>query len=149
MEHIPCHKDGFLITTDPALLHVEYIQHYLANESYWAQNIPIEVVRKSIAGSCCFGVYKDARQIGLARVVTDYASFGYLCDVFIDAAFRGLGLSKWLMEVIHSHQDLQGFRVWLLGTKDAHGLYAQFGYTQLPEPHRFMRRHNPDVYKPQ
>ncbi|MES2774333.1 MAG: GNAT family N-acetyltransferase [Bacteroidota bacterium] len=147
MEHLSFHKNDYLISTDPALLNQEYIHHYLSTQSYWAENIPQDVVSRSIDGSCCFGMYQNDQQIGFARVVTDYATFGYLCDVFIDEAFRGRGLSKWMMEVIHNHPQLQGFRNWTLGTRDAHGLYEQFGYTVHPEPHRMMRKNDPDVYK--
>jgi len=146
MPPVDFHKDGFYISTDPAILNVAYVHLYLSTQSYWAKNIPLEVLKKSIEGSCCFGVYHNNMQVGFARVITDYATFGYLCDVFIDEAFRGRGLSKWLMEVIHSHPKLQGFRTWMLGTKDAHGLYEQFGYMIHPEPGRVMRKNNPDVY---
>jgi GNAT superfamily N-acetyltransferase len=92
-------------------------------------------------------VYHNKKQIGFARVITDTATFGYLADVFIDEKFRGLGLSKKLIEYILLHPDLQGFRSWLLGTKDAHGLYSQFGFAALEAPERYMRKHNPDIYK--
>jgi len=147
MEHPNFHKDQFTISANPALLDVPYIHQYLCYESYWAEGIPIAIVQKSIEGSFCFGVYKDAKQVGFARVVSDFATYGYLCDVFIDTAYRGLGLSKWLMEEIMNHPRLQGFRVWMLGTKDAHGLYAQFGFAPHPEPGRIMRKTNPDAYK--
>ncbi len=139
-------KDGFTISTNPLLLNVPYLHHYLSVKSYWAQNIPVEIVQKSIEGSCCFGLYQNEKQIGFARVITDFATYGYLCDVFVDEAFRGLGLSKWMMAVVHEHPQLQGFRNWALGTKDAHGLYEQFGYVMHPEPFRVMRKSNPDVY---
>src|ERR1700712_302077 len=92
----------------------------------WAENIPVEVVQRSIDGAVCFGVYDEGEQIGFARVITDKATFGYLADVFIDERYRGLGLSKWLMETIMSHPELQGFRNWQLATRDAHTLYAKF-----------------------
>jgi GNAT superfamily N-acetyltransferase len=147
MEYHSYEKNGFTISTDPSLLDVIYLHHYLCNKSYWAQNIPLDIVKKSIEGSCCFGLYQNNVQIGFARVITDFATFGYLCDVFVDEAFRGLGLSKWMMAVVHDHPELQGFRNWTLGTKDAHGLYEQFGYIIHPEPGRVMRKTNPDVYK--
>ncbi len=140
MENDNYQKDGFIISTDKSLLDINYIHHYLSTESYWAQGIPYETVKRSIENSFCFGMYKNGKQIGFARVITDFATFAWLCDVFVNEDFRGLSLGKWLMETIHSHPTLQGFRAWMLGTKDAHGLYAQFGYGPLPEPHRIMRR---------
>jgi len=142
-------KNGYLISTDPARLDIAVIHQYLSKESYWAQNIPKEVVQRSIDHSLCFGLYYNEQQIGFARLVTDRATFAYLADVFILPGHRGKGLSKWLMENIHAHPDVQGLRRWLLGTRDAHGLYAQFGWTPLPEElaARFMQLHNPDVYK--
>jgi N-acetylglutamate synthase-like GNAT family acetyltransferase len=95
----------------------------------------------------CFGIYADQKQIGFARVITDAASFAYLADVFIDEHYRGQGLSNWLMKVILSHPDLQGLRRFMLGTRDAHGLYKQFGFSPLSSPERWMQIHNPDVYK--
>ena len=95
----------------------------------------------------CFGAYEGDRQLGFARVVTDYATFGYLADVFIDENYRGLGLSKWLVQTIMAHPQLQGFRSWQLATKDAHGLYAQFGFKPLENPERIMRIVVPDIYK--
>ncbi len=140
------YKDQYIISTDKKKLDIPFIQQFLA-QSYWAENIPVAIVEKSIEGSLCFGVYDGTSQIGFARVITDYATFGYLADVFIDEHYRGRGLSKWLMEIITAHPQLQGFRVWLLGTKDAHGLYAQFGFTVLDNPERFMRKAVPDIYK--
>jgi N-acetylglutamate synthase-like GNAT family acetyltransferase len=139
-------KGSLFITTEKDKMDIEYIHHFLATDSYWAENIPIEIVKKSIDGSLCFGVFEDEKQIGFARVVTDNATFGYLADVFIDEMYRGCGLSKWLMETIMSHPELQGFRTWMLGTKDAQGLYAQFGFKQLDEPDRIMRKSNAHVY---
>lgn len=131
-------KNDFLISTDKTKLDIAVIHNYLGKESYWAKNIPIKVVKKSIKGSCCFGLYKNNFQIGFARVVTDHATFGYIADVFILEEYRGIGLSKWLMETIMIHPDLQGLRRWMLATKDAHGLYAQFGFLPLDKPERIM-----------
>jgi len=141
-------KNSFSIYTDPEKMDIPYIHRYLSEESYWARNIPLETVRRSIAGSLCFGVFEGEKQVGFARVMTDKATFGYLADVFIDERYRGLGLSKWMMESIMAHPDLQGFRSWMLATRDAHGLYAQFGFGGLDEPQLFMRKSNPGVYKP-
>ena len=138
-------KNNFVISTDKNKIHVGFIHDYLCNESYWAKNIPVEVVRKSIDGSCCFGLYKIANkennaiaQIGFARVVTDYATFAYLADVFIVDGYRGKGLATWMMEEIMKHPGLQGLRRWMLATRDAHGLYAKFGFLPLDKPERIM-----------
>lgn len=132
-------KNDLLISTDKTKLNIELIHDYLCNESYWAKNIPFGIVRKSIEGSLCFGVYHDNEQAGFARVITDHATFGYLADVFILEKFCGKGLGKWLMKIIMGHPELQGFRRWMLATKDAHGLYAVFGFKPLENPERIMR----------
>ena len=139
-------KDNFIISTDKSKLNISYIHEFLTH-SYWAENIPLEIVKRSIAGSICFGVYDGLQQVGFARVVTDNATFGYLADVFIDEKYRGKGLSKWLMETIMTHPGLQGFRSWQLATRDAHGLYTQFGFKPLDKPELIMRKVDPDVYK--
>ena len=138
-------KDDFRITTNSAEFDLNYIHQFLSH-SYWAENIPIEIVKRSIEGALSFGVFEGKKQIGFARVVTDKATFAYLGDVFIDESYRGKGLSKWLMEIILQHPSLQGLRRFMLATRDAHGLYAQFGFTALPEPQRWMQIHNPGVY---
>jgi len=141
------HSSGrYVISTDPSRLDLDLV-HGVLSTSYWSPGIPKEVVRRAIAGSLAFGVYAiGGRQVGFARVVTDKATFAYLADVFIVEAERGRGLSKWLMGVIVEHADLHDLRRWLLATRDAHGLYAQFGFTPLRAPERFMERHDPDVY---
>ncbi|MDB5229512.1 MAG: family N-acetyltransferase [Chitinophagaceae bacterium] len=142
-------KDEYLISTDKQKIDVDMVHDYLSNESYWSKNIPKEVVIRAIENSMCFCIYKNDRQIGFSRIVTDKATFAYLADVFIIDAERGKGLSKWLMKVIHDHPELQGLRRWLLGTRDAHKLYEQFGWTLLPEAQvgRFMQKHDPEVYQ--
>jgi GNAT superfamily N-acetyltransferase len=139
-------REGFAITTDTTFFNIEYIHSFLTR-SYWAENIPIETVQKSIDNSLCFGVFHIGRQIGFARLITDKATFAYLADVFIDEAYRGQGLSKWLMEEILKHPDLQGLRRMMLATRDAHGLYAQYGFAPLTYTDRWMHIHQPDVYK--
>jgi GNAT superfamily N-acetyltransferase len=141
------HFNNYLISTEKEKLDLAFVHDYLCYQSYWAQGIPMETVKKSIEGSLCFGIYDQEKQIGFARVITDLATYGYLADVFIAEQFRGLGLSKWLMEVIFSHPDLQGFRRWMLGTKDAHGLYEQFGFQPLDKPERIMQKFDPGVYQ--
>ena len=140
-------KGEFRISTDKTRMDIPYIHHYLSKESYWAAGIPEDLVLKSIEGSLSFGVYTGEQQVGFARVITDKATFGYLADVFIDEAWRGKGLSKWLMEVIMAHPDLQYLRRIILATADAHGLYRQFGFDALPIPERWMQFTRPDIYK--
>ena len=140
------HKNEFTISDEKNLLNKDYIHDFLSNKSYWAENIPEEIVRRSIEGSCCFGIYHNEKQVGFARVITDKATFGYLADVFIDEAYRRRGLAHWLMEVVMSHLELQGFRGWMLTTRDAHSLYAKFGFAPLENSQRVMRRSNLDVY---
>jgi GNAT superfamily N-acetyltransferase len=142
-------RDPFLVSTDPALLDIDVIHHYLSAGSYWAINIPRETVERSLRNSICFGVYHQQKQIGLSRVITDKATFAYLADVFILQEYRGKGLSKWMMEVIHAHPELQELRRWMLGTKDAHGLYEQFGWTALDDEakRRFMQKVNKNAYQ--
>lgn len=133
------------VDTDTTRLDVDVIHGFL-RESYWATGISRSVVERSIEGSLCFGVYVDGAQAGFARIISDYATFAYLADVFVLDAFRGQGLSKRLMETIIGHPRLQGLRRWSLATLDAHGLYAQFGFTPLASPARHMERLDPTVY---
>lgn len=146
MEHPEYRRNGFRISTDKQLLDINVIFRYLSEVAYWSKDIPRDIVERSIEHSLCFGVYQETAQIGFARVVTDKATFAYLADVFILEAWRKQGLSKWLMEVILAHPDLQGLRRWLLATMDAHGLYRQFGFTPLTEPDRMMQRKAPHTY---
>jgi len=134
-------RGEFTISTDKSLLDVKVIHGFLTT-SYWATGRTIETVRRSIDNSLSFGVYKGDQQVGFARVITDYSTFAWIADVFILESFRGQGLSKWLMEVIISHPELQGFRRWVLATKDAHELYRKFGFTELKLPERWMERHD-------
>lgn len=139
-------RDPFLISTDKEKIDVALVHRFLSESSYWAKNIPLEVVLTSIENSVCFGVYEGGNQVGFARATTDKATFGYVGDVFILEAYRGRGLSKWLMQSILAHPELQGFRRWILATADAHGLYAQSGFKPLAKPERWMELHHPDVY---
>ena len=136
----------YTITTDSAHVNIDVVHCYLSEESYWAKDIPREVVARSIAHSLCFSVLHEKNQIGFARVTTDRATVAYLGDVFILPAHRGHGLSKWLMECVSAHADLQGLRRWMLATADAHGLYAQFGFTPLKALERWMEKHDALVY---
>ena len=136
----------YLISTDKKRLDLAVIHNFLTT-SYWAAGIPLEIIRRSIEHSLSFGLYKEDQQIGYARVITDYATFAYLGDVFILEPFRGQGLSKWLMEVIVTHPELQDFRRWILLTKDAHGFYKKVDFTEVKTPERYMERFFPDVYE--
>lgn len=136
-------KKGFTISTDTTLLDFDAIYNYLKNESYWAKGIPAQTLEKAIQNSLCFGVHKQGKMAGFARVVTDKATFAYICDVFILTEYRGLGLSKWLIQTIREHAELQGLRRWSLATADAHGLYKQFGFTPVNRPERWMEIFTP------
>jgi GNAT superfamily N-acetyltransferase len=145
---IEVEKDGYVISTNPSKIDVSVVHDYLSKESYWAKGVPMAVVQKSIENSLCFGLYFEGKQVGFARLITDRATFAYLADVFVLPEHRKKGLSKWMMEIIHDHPELQGLRRWLLGTRDAHTLYEQFGWTRFgdEQKERFMQFHNPDVY---
>ena len=138
-EIIEFHRDTLLISTDPSRLDLGAITNMLSR-AYWAKDRTRDVITKSMQNSLVFGVYDNDRQIGLARVVTDYATFAWLCDVFILEEFRGRGISKWLMETILAHPDLQRLRRFLLATRDAHELYTRYGFTPLHNPSRWMEK---------
>lgn len=138
--------DEFTISTDRVRLQIDVIHKYLSEESYWAKERTREQTETAIKNSLPFGVYKSENQIGFARIVTDYATFAYLGDVFILEEFRGQGLSKWLMETVINHPDLQGFRRWILATRDAHSLYEKFGFAELRFPMRWMEKTAPNAY---
>jgi GNAT superfamily N-acetyltransferase len=140
-------EEGFIFSDEVNRLDRRAIHKYLSTESYWAKGIPLETVERSINNSLCFGIYKDGAQVGFARWITDRATFGYIADVYILEAFRGLGLSKKLMSLMLFHKDLQGLRRYLLATKDAQGLYAQFGFEQLEHPERIMAVVIKDAYQ--
>lgn len=127
----------FLLSTDKSKLDVTTIHNFL-KASYWAKDVPISVVEKSISNSLCFGVYEFDKQIGFARVISDYATFAYFSDVFILESYRGQGLGTWLIKSILEYSELQNLRTWLLSTADAHELYRQFGFKSLPLPERLM-----------
>jgi GNAT superfamily N-acetyltransferase len=137
-------RGEFTISTDKSRLDIEVIHRFL-DISYWAAGRSAETIRRSIEHSFPFGVYKGDQQIGFARVITDYATFAWIADVFILDTFQGQGLGKWLMEVIIAHPELQGFRRWVLATKDAHEMYRRFGFEELKKPERWMERHDPNT----
>jgi len=134
---------GFIISTDKSLIDFETVYNYLNDDSYWAQGIPRDRMKRAIENSICFGIYHNGKQAGFTRVVTDMATFGYICDVFILPEYRRLGLSKWLMQTIMQYPEFQGLRRWSLATLDAHGLYQQFGFTELSKPQNWM-----EIFKP-
>ena len=138
-------KDEYTISTDKTKLQFDVIHGFLST-SYWSPNIPMEIVRRAVEHSTTFGIYKAENQVGYARIISDYATFAYLADVFVLESERGKGISKWLMECITQQADLQGLRRWMLATRDAHGLYAQFGFTPLDNPDIMMQIARPKIY---
>jgi GNAT superfamily N-acetyltransferase len=138
-------RGDYSISTDPARLDALAIHAYLTS-SYWARGIPLTTVEKSLRGSLCFGLYHFGEQVGLARVISDFATYAYLCDVYVLETHRGSGLGKWLMETVVTHPRLQGLRRFTLATRDAHGLYSQFGFRPLAQPDRHMEISAPDTY---
>jgi len=138
-------RDGYVISTDRSRLNIDLIHDFLSKTSYWAIDRARDVVQRSIDNSFSFGVYKGTDQVGFARVVTDYATFAWIADVFVLPEHRGHGLSKWLMDVMLSHAQLQGFRRWVLATKDAHALYERYGFIPLHRPERWMERPDPNM----
>ncbi len=139
-------RDQFVISTDQKRLQLDQIHSFLSEESYWARNRTFQQTKAAVENSICFGLYAGERQIGFARVVTDTATFAYLGDVFVLAEYRGRGLSKWLMETVMEHPELQGLRRWVLATRDAHDLYRKYGFDELKFPDRWMEKAAPDAY---
>lgn len=141
---------SFSISTNPKDFDFEVIYEFIS-QSYWAQGIPRETMKKAMDNSVCFAVFKQVgntlAQVGFARVVTDKATFAYLGDVFVKPSEQGQGLSKKLMQAVSEHPELQGIRRFMLATSDAHGLYKQFGFTEVHNPEILMQIHNPNVYK--
>jgi len=139
-------KGDFVLSTDRERLDLDVIHGFLT-DCYWAKGIPRETVARSIENSLCFGVYAQGKQVAFARVISDFATYAYIGDVFVLESFRGRGLGKWMMECITKHPHLQGLRRWSLLTDDAHGLYAQFGFTKPKWPEIYMELHDPEVYQ--
>jgi len=145
MPHIlEVHRDGLTISTDPHRLDLDTICDFLA-QSYWAQTRSRRTIQRSLRHSLVFGVYDQERQVALARLVTDFATFAWLCDVFVHPDYRGRGIGKWLMETIQAHPNLQGLKRWVLVSRDARGLYSRYGFTSLQTPKRWMEKFNPDA----
>lgn len=146
MKHTNIKKDDYLISTDKKMLDLIAIHKFLSTKAYWCLNIPKDKVQISIENSLCFGVYHEEKQIGFARIITDFSTIAYLGDVYIEEEYRGKGISKWLMEIIMTHPDLQGLRRWILLTGDAHELYRKYGWTDLTDPDKWMEIHDKNVY---
>jgi GNAT superfamily N-acetyltransferase len=140
-------RDGFVVSTDPARIDVDAVHAYLTR-SHWAAGIPRELVARSIAGSLCFGLFHADRQIGFARVITDEATFAYLADVYVLEEYRRRGLATWMIETVVDDPRLQGLRRFVLVTRDAHWLYAKFGFTAVAHPERYMEKWRPGIYGP-
>jgi len=141
------HRGNYVISTDNTRLDVAVIYDFLSNDSYWAQARSLELIKRSLENSLNFGLFFGDSQIGFARVVTDYATFAWLCDVFVVDDHRGEGLGIWLMEVVTGHPRLQGLRRWILATRDAHELYRKFGFNELSLPARWMERYDNSTEK--
>jgi GNAT superfamily N-acetyltransferase len=140
------HREGFTVSTDPARIDARAVHAYLSEESYWARGVPFDVVERSLQHSLCFGLYDADTQIGLARVITDHATFAYLCDVYVATSHQGNGLGKWLMECVMEYPSLQRLRRFMLRTKDAHGLYRRYGFTETTEPERWLELVKRNLY---
>ena len=140
-------ETDLLISDDPTLLDRALIHRFLSEHSYWARGVPREIVDRSLAHSLCLGAYRDGRQIGFARVVSDFATFAWLADVFVVEDHRGMGFGRRLVAAVLAHPRLQGMRRFMLGTRDAHGLYARFGFQPLAQPERFMEIRPETSYK--
>ena len=140
-------KGEFIVSSDPAKLDMAFTHHWLANEVYWSQGLPLNVFKRMVDNSLCFGVYHQAgKQIGFGRVITDYTTFAWLTDVFIIDEYRGKGLSVFLLNCILDHPELKILRRWLLGTDHAHELYRKFGFGNLDHPENFLTRHRNQMY---
>jgi len=137
--------EGYVISSDPALLDLDVV-HGFISQSYWAKAIPKKLVARMVENSLCFGVYHQTAQVGFARIISDYATFAYLADVFVLPEHRGKGLSKSLVEAVLAHPDLQGLRRWMLVTLDAQGLYEQFGFKRIAHPDRYLEIVDHDIY---
>ncbi|MEP7361417.1 MAG: GNAT family N-acetyltransferase [Chloroflexota bacterium] len=140
-------RGDFEVSTDPARVDLAVTHGFLTSDAHWSEAVPMEIVERAIANSIVFGAYKGAAQVGFLRVVSDRATFAWIGDVFVLPDHRGQGLSKFLMECAIGHPELQGLRRWMLATRDAHGLYKRYGFTELHDATRFMERWDPEIYK--
>jgi N-acetylglutamate synthase-like GNAT family acetyltransferase len=147
MKDLTIENEGFCISTVKAQLDLEVIHKFLSEKAYWSRNIPFDKVKEAVNNSLNFGLYDREKLIGYARIISDFSTIAYLGDVFILPEYRGRGLSKWLMATIMSHPNLQGLRRWILLTGDAHGLYKQFGWTEISNPSVWMEIHDKHIYQ--
>jgi GNAT superfamily N-acetyltransferase len=140
-------KDGFLVTTDRKSFQIDRVHRFLSAEAYWCLGIPKRTVEKAMEGSLCFGLFtSNGDQIGLARVITDYATFAWICDVYVEKDYRGKGLSKWMIDCLMNHPDMAGLRRVCLATRDAHELYSRFGFQVTKTPGYWMEIKDNDLY---
>jgi GNAT superfamily N-acetyltransferase len=139
-------RDNLLVSTDPAKLNVAAVHAFLSR-AYWCVGIPRDTVERALRHSLCFGLYDGHQQVGLARVITDHATFAYLCDVYVLESHRGRGLGQWLIECVMAHPSVPGLRRFNLATRDAHSLYARHGFQPLHHPENHLELHKPDIYK--
>ena len=146
LETREAYRNEYTISTDNDKLDISSIHQFLSNETDWAKGIPINTLKISIQNSLNFGLYHKNEQIGFARIISDYSTIAYLGDVYILKEYRGQGLSKWLMNEIMEHPNLQGLRRWILLTNTAEWLYKKFGFKEIPNPEFYMEKHNPNVY---
>jgi N-acetylglutamate synthase-like GNAT family acetyltransferase len=139
-------RDNLVLSDDRELVDLDVVHNFL-RQSYWSEGVPIDVVRRSVENSLCFGVYDNDNQVAFARVVSDFSTFAYIADVFVLEGYRGRGISKWIMAAIMHHPSLQGLRRWMLLTQDAHRLYRQFGFDSVSSPERIMEITAPNIYR--
>ena len=147
MKNLEATYNDFLITTDRSKVDLELVHRFLSTESYWSKNIPLETVKGCVENSLCFSVFRNDNQVAFARIISDFHSFAYLADVFVVKEFRGLEISKWMMDFIMRHPNLQGLRRFCLGTHDAHSLYEKFGFQLIAKPEFFMEIKKENLYE--
>ena len=138
-------RDGLVFSDDKSRLEIDRVHAWIAS-TYWAKGIPRAVLVRAIDGSDCFGIYSTTGQIAFARLVTDRATFAYLCDVYVADEYRGQGIGSWLLKQIDAQPDYQGLRRWMLATRDAHAMYAQHGWAQVTDAAPLMQKHDPGIY---
>ena len=146
MKNLEWNRNEYLISTNPEMLQPKVILDYMQNQSYWAKTRTAKQMSTAIKNSLCFGLFHRKKQVGFARVVTDYAVFAYLADVYILPDRQGASLGKWLMQVILSHPELQNITRWILATRDAHRLYEKYGFQRLNHAERWMEKPAPDAF---
>jgi len=147
MEIIEIVFDNFIITTDKSKMDIIAIHDFLSKYSGWSNNIPFDRVKTSIENSLNFGLFHNDKQIGFARVISDYSTIAYLGDIYVADNYRGQGLSKKLMDCVMTHPNLQGLRRWILLTSTADWLYKKYGFIKIPKPEIYMENYNPNVYR--